>query len=69
LVALKQQTLADLGFEKHPKETRKWQFLDETETFNPCKQLTEAIEPFYPNLNGAGRRPIGKDRLYSGGQT
>ena len=60
---MKQQTLADGGFEKYRKKTRKEQFLDEMETIIPWEQLTEAIEPFYPNPQGAGRRPIGIERM------
>ena len=63
MVTLKQQTLADGGFEKYRKKTRKEQFLDEMETIIPWEQLTEAIEPFYPNPQGAGRRPIGIERM------
>ena len=33
------------------------------ETLIPWKQLTEVIEPFYPNPQGAGRRPIGIERM------
>ena len=60
---MKQQTLADGSFEKFRKKTRKEQFLDEMETIIPWQQLTEAIEPFYPNPQGAGRRPIGIERM------
>ena len=60
---MKQQTLADGSFEKFRKKTRKEQFLDEMETLIPWKQLTEVIEPFYPNPQGAGRRPIGIERM------
>ena len=60
---MKQQTLADGSFEKYRKKTRKEQFLEEMETIIPWQQLTEAIEPFYPNPQGAGRRPIGIERM------
>ena len=33
------------------------------ETIIPWKELCEAIEPFYPNPQGAGRRPIGIERM------
>lgn len=33
------------------------------ETIIPWKALCEAIEPFYPNPQGAGRRPIGIERM------
>ena len=60
---MKQQTLADGSFEKYRKKTRKEQFLEEMETIIPWQQLTEAVEPFYPNPQGAGRRPIGIERM------
>ena len=60
---MKQQTLTDSSFEKYRKKTRKEQFLEEMETIIPWQQLTEAIEPFYPNPQGAGRRPIGIERM------
>lgn len=59
---MKQQSLTD-GFEKFRKKTRKEQFLEGMETIIPWKELTEAIEPFYPNPQGAGRRPVGIERM------
>lgn len=59
---MRQQSLTD-GFEKYRKKTRKEQFLDEMEVIIPWKELTEAIEPFYPNPQGAGRRPVGVERM------
>jgi IS5 family transposase len=56
---MKQQTLADGSFEKFRKKTRKEQFLDKMETQIPWQQLTEVIEPVYPDPQGADRRPIG----------
>lgn len=56
---MRQKTLADEGFEKFRKKTRKEQFLDEMECIIPRQELTAAIEPFYPNPQGAGRRPAG----------
>ncbi len=29
----------------------------------PWKEMTEAIEPYYPNPKGAGRRPVGLERM------
>ncbi len=60
---MRQKTLADEGFEKFRKQTRKEQFLDEMERIIPWKELTAAIEPFYPNPQGAGRRPVGVERM------
>lgn len=59
---MKQTSLTD-SFEKFRKKTRKEQFLDDMETIIPWKELCEAIEPFYPNPQGAGRRPIGIERM------
>lgn len=60
---MRQQTLADSSFEKFRKKTRKEQFLDDMEQIIPWQELTEAIEPYYPKPEGAGRRPVGIDRL------
>lgn len=51
------------GFEKHNKKTRKEQFLDEMDQVIPWRQLTEALAPYYPNPQGAGRRPVGLERM------
>ena len=59
---MKQNSLTD-GFEKFRKKTRKEQFLDDMETIIPWKELCEAISPHYPNPQGAGRRPIGIERM------
>jgi transposase, IS5 family len=59
---MKQTSLTD-GFEKYRKKTRKEQFLEDMETIIPWKELCEAIEPFYPNPTGAGRRPVGIERM------
>jgi transposase, IS5 family len=60
---MRQPTLSDNGFEKFRKKTRKEQFLDEMEVIIPWQDLTQAIEPFYPQPEGAGRRPIGIERM------
>ena len=60
---MRQPTLSDNGFEKFRKKTRKEQFLDEMEVIIPWKDLTQAIEPFYPQPEGAGRPPIGIERM------
>lgn len=59
---MRQQSLTD-GFEKYRKKTRKEQFLEEMDTIIPWKELTAVIEPFYPNPQGAGRRPVGVERM------
>ena len=53
---MRQQTLADSSFEKFRKKTGKEQFLDEMEQVIAWTDLTEAIEPYYPKPDGAGRR-------------
>ena len=60
---MRQQTLADSSFEKFRKKTRKEQFLDEMEQVIAWTDLTEAIEPYYPKPDGAGRRPVGIERM------
>jgi hypothetical protein len=59
---MRQPTLTD-GFEKYRKKTRKEQFLEEMETIIPWQELTAVIAPFYPNPQGAGRRPVGVERM------
>ena len=60
---MRQGSFSDAGFEKYRKKTRKEQFLEEMENIIPWKELTAAIEPFYPKPEGAGRRPIGIERM------
>ena len=59
---MRQQSLTD-SFEKHRKKTRKELFLDDMETLIPWQGLVTAVKPFYPNPKGAGRRPIGIERM------
>lgn len=60
---MRQQTLADEGFERYRKPTRREQFLDEMDKIVPWEGLCEVIEPFYPKPEGAGRPPIGLQRM------
>jgi IS5 family transposase len=60
---MRQKTFSEEGFEKHRKKTRREQFLDDMEQIIPWAELAAAIEPFYPNPVGAGRRPIGIERM------
>lgn len=60
---MRQDSFSDAGFEKYRKKTRKEHFLDEMETIIPWKELSEAIEPYYPKPEGAGRRPVGIERM------
>ena len=47
------------GFEKDTKKTRKEQFLEEMERIIPWSDLTQALQPYYPDPTGPGRRPKG----------
>ena len=60
---MKQRSLEATGFEKYRKKTRKEQFLDEMEQIIPWKELGEVIAPYYPKPEGAGRKPIGLERM------
>lgn len=60
---MRQATLAQEGFEKYRKPTRRERFLEEMNEIIPWERLAEAIEPFYPAPPGAGRRPVGVERM------
>lgn len=60
---MRQQTLADEGFEKYRKPTRREQFLDEMDKIIPWEGLCGVVEPFYPKVEGPGRPPIGLERM------
>jgi IS5 family transposase len=60
---MRQRTLADEGFEKFRKPTRREQFLDEMDQIIPWRDLDKVIEPFYPKPEGAGRPPVGLERM------
>lgn len=60
---MRQKSLADEGFEKYRKTTRREQFLHDMDQIIPWSELAAAIEPFYPKPKGAGRRPIGIERM------
>jgi len=59
----KQPTLATSGFERYRKPTRRDQFLSEMNTVVPWEKLTALIEPLYPRGEGAGRPPVGLERM------
>jgi IS5 family transposase len=59
----KQPTLATSGFERYRKPTRRDQFLGEMNTVVPWEKLTALIEPMYPQGEGAGRPPVGLERM------
>ena len=60
---MRQRTLAEEGFERFRKPTRREQFLEEMERVIPWSGLCGVIEPFYPKGKGAGRPPIGIERM------
>jgi len=58
-----QATFAQAGFEQYRKTTRREQFLAEMERVVPWKELCAVIEPYYPTVDGAGRPPVGLERM------
>ena len=60
---MRQQSFATDDFEKYRKKTRKEVFLDEMDQIIPWKALSKVIKPYYPKPKGAGRRPIGIERM------
>ncbi len=60
---MRQKTLAEEGFERYRKPTRREQFLDEMDQIIPWRELCGVIEPFYPQPEGAGRPPVGLERM------
>jgi len=60
---MRQQTLAEEGFEKYRKPTRREQFLEEMDRIIPWAELSAVIEPFYPKGEGRGRPPVGVERM------
>jgi IS5 family transposase len=60
---MRQKTFAGSGFEKYRKPTRRDIFLAEMNEIIPWRELGEVIEPFYPKGEGAGRPPIGVERM------
>ncbi len=60
---MRQESLADGGFEKFRKNTRKEQFLDKAEAILLWKALTQPIEPSSPKRKGAGCCRVGAVRM------
>lgn len=58
-----QQTFAEVSFERYRKPTRRERFLDEMNRVVPWAELAAVIQPFYPNPDGAGRPPVGVERM------
>jgi len=60
---MRQRSFASDDFEKYRKKTRKEVFLEEMDRIIPWKALSKVIKPYYPKPKGAGRRPIGIERM------
>ena len=53
---MRQQTLAEEGFEKYRKLTRREQFLNEMDRIISCAGLSAMIEPFCPKGKDRGKQ-------------
>lgn len=60
---MRQQTLAEGSFEQYRKPTRRERFLSEMDQVIPWSELCQVIEGFYPKPEGAGRPPVGLERM------
>ena len=60
---MRQRTLAEGGFEKYRKVTRRERFLEEMGQVVPWQRLVREIEPHYPKGEGPGRPPVGIERM------
>jgi len=60
---MRQQGFSESSFEKYHKPTRREQFLAEMDHVIPWKEMCKVLEPFYPEAEGAGRPPIGIERM------
>jgi len=60
---MRQKTLAENGFERFRKTTRRERFLAEMEQVIPWRKLCKVIKPYYSVPKGAGRPPVGLERM------
>lgn len=60
---MRQQTFADASFEPYRKTTRREAFLTEMDRVVPWAALCALIAPVYPKPAGAGRPPVGLERM------
>ena len=60
---MRQQSFAQVDFERYRKPTRRERFLAQMEQIIPWGELCALIEPYYPKPEGAGRRPVGLERM------
>jgi IS5 family transposase len=54
---MKQRSLAESGYERRPKATKRQRFLSEMDAVVPWLRLVTVIEPTYPRLAAKGGRP------------
>jgi IS5 family transposase len=60
---MRQQTFTSNDFARYRKTTRREVFLAEMERVVPWAELCSLIEPVYPKGDGAGRPPVGVERM------
>lgn len=60
---MRQESFALGSFEKYRKRTRREQFLSEMDRIIPWQELSTVVVPYYPRPEGAGRRPVGIERM------
>ena len=60
---MRQQSFTAEDFKKYRKKTRKEVFLEEMDQIIPWQEMSEAVKRHYPAPKGAGRRPIGIERM------
>lgn len=60
---MRQTSIKDGHFAKYHKPTRKEQFLLQMDQIIPWQALAQVIKPYYPAPKGAGRRPVGIERM------
>ncbi|MCS6288669.1 MAG: IS5 family transposase [Nitrospira sp.] len=56
-------TFAEVSFEQYRKPTRRERFLNEMNRVVPWAELAATIAPVYPKPEGAGRPPVGVERM------
>jgi IS5 family transposase len=60
---MRQQSFTAEDFEKYRKKTRKEVFLEEMDQIIPWQEMSEAVKLHCLASKGAGRRPIGIERM------
>ena len=60
---MRQQSFAEGSFERYRKRTRREEFLAAMDQVVPWEELCALIEPVYPKVEGAGRPPVGLERM------